>query len=75
MILLQSLVTGLSGIALGTAGFVCAARASATTPIPLEMIDLVYAALIGIFIICCLAASFISVRSIFRLDPVTVFKS
>jgi putative ABC transport system permease protein len=75
MIVLQSFVTGLSGIAIGTAGFVCAACASATTPIPLEMIDLVYAALIGIFLVCCLAASFISVRSLFRLDPVTVFKS
>ena len=75
MIVLQSCVTGLSGIALGTAGFVSAARASVTTPIPLEMLDLVYAALIGIFLLCCVAASFLSVRSLFRLDPVTVFKS
>ena len=75
MIVLQSCVTGLSGIALGTAGFVSAARASITTPIPLEMIDLVYAALIGIFLLCCVGASFLSVRSLFRLDPVTVFKS
>jgi putative ABC transport system permease protein len=50
------------------------ARLSASTPLPLETTPAIFAGLVLLTLLCCVLASFMSVRSIFRLDPVTVFK-
>jgi putative ABC transport system permease protein len=74
IVLFQSLVLGGGGIALGSQLFFLAGRASATTPIPLETTPQVFAALVAISLVSCLLASFASIRSIFGIDPISVFR-
>jgi putative ABC transport system permease protein len=74
IVLVQSLILGGGGIALGSQFFFLASRASATTPIPLETTGPVFAALVAISLASCFLASFASVRSIFRIDPISVFR-
>jgi putative ABC transport system permease protein len=74
IVLIQSLVLGGGGIALGSLMFFLASRASATTPIPLETTPEVFAALVAISIASCVLASLASIRTIFRIDPVSVFR-
>jgi putative ABC transport system permease protein len=74
VVLLQSLVLGLSGVGLGTALFFQAMWLSAETPIPLETTAPIFAGLVLAALACCVLASFVSVRSIFRIDPVSVFR-
>jgi putative ABC transport system permease protein len=75
IVLGQSLILGVTGILLGSGGFAYAAHLSATTPIPLETTDLVFSALTAICTCCCLLASFLSLRSVFHIDPVMVFRA
>src|SRR5579871_1866401 len=72
IVLMQSLVLGLGGIGLGTLAFGYAARASARTAIPLQTTALVFAGLVGVTLLCCLLASLVSIRSLFKIDPVSV---
>ncbi len=74
IVLAQSLVLGGGGIALGSLLFFLACRASATTPIPLETTPEVFAALVLVSVLSCILASFASIQSIFRVDPITVFR-
>jgi putative ABC transport system permease protein len=74
VVLTQSVAVGLVGAGLGSGLFFSASRASARTPIPLETTPVVYAALVAISVLTCVLASFISVRTIFNLDPVVVFR-
>jgi putative ABC transport system permease protein len=74
IVLAQSLIMGGGGIVLGSGLFFWASRASATTPIPLETTTEVFAALVGISLFGCVLASFASVRSIFSIDPISVFR-
>jgi len=74
VVLLQGLILGTGGIALGATLFFQAARLSTATPIPLETTPLIFAALVLVMLACCLLASFVSVRVIFRIDPVSVFR-
>jgi putative ABC transport system permease protein len=74
MVLVQSLTLGGCGIAFGSALFFLASRASATTPIPLETTSRIFAALMAFSLASCALASFTSVRSIFRIDPISVFR-
>jgi putative ABC transport system permease protein len=74
VVLLQSLVLGTGGIALGALLYFQAARLSTGTPIPMETTPAIFAALVLLSLLCCLLASFVSVRSIFRIDPVSVFR-
>jgi putative ABC transport system permease protein len=74
IVLVQSLLLGLGGIGVGSAGFFVAARLSAPTPIPLETTGLVFASLAGVTLLCGLLASFVSVRALFRIDPIQVFR-
>jgi putative ABC transport system permease protein len=71
----QSLVLGIGGIALGSVLYGCAAHLSAPTPISLETTPALFAALMAICLASCALASFVSVRSLFRIDPVSVFRS
>jgi putative ABC transport system permease protein len=70
----QSLLLGLGGIGPGTAAFFAAARLSATTAIPLETTPAIFTGLVLLALLCCLLASFVSIRSVFRIDPVSVFR-
>jgi putative ABC transport system permease protein len=74
IVLAQSLILGVVGIVLGSQLFLLASKTSATTPIPLETTPSVFAALIAVALISCVLASFASVRSIFRIDPISVFR-
>jgi putative ABC transport system permease protein len=74
IVLLQSLLLGALGISAASGLFFYAAKASATSPVPLETTPLVYSALILVSLLCCLLASFLSVRAILRIDPIMVFK-
>jgi putative ABC transport system permease protein len=74
IVLVQSLALGLGGVALGSALFFPACAFSARTPIPLETTPAVFGTLVVVSLCACVMASFISVRSIFRIDPVSVFR-
>jgi putative ABC transport system permease protein len=73
IILTQSLILWGMGIIFGSLLFIIACNASARTPIPLETTPIVSLVLIGFSLICCLFASWFSIRAIFKLDPVMVF--
>ncbi len=74
IILTQAIVLGVLGVSAGSIALAYVARVSATTPIPIEMIPSVFVALIAVNLSSCLVASFMSIRSIFRIDPVVVFR-
>jgi putative ABC transport system permease protein len=71
----QSLLLGMGGLAAGAAAFVAAARLSVDSPIPIETTPLVFAGLCALSLGSCLLASFLSVRTIFQIDPVLVFRN
>jgi len=73
IILTQSLSLGGLGILVGSALFLLACNASARSPIPLETTPMVSLGLILFSLLCCIAASWFSIRAIFKLDPVMVF--
>jgi putative ABC transport system permease protein len=75
VVLIQSLALGLGGSALGTATFAYASCLSAATPIPLETTPLIYLGVVSVCVGCCLLGSFVSIRSILRMDPVMVFRT
>lgn len=74
VVLAQSVLLGGAGIAIGAGLFAFASVLSARTPIPLETTPAVFAALVLVSFGSCAAASWLSLRSIFRLDPVVVFQ-
>jgi putative ABC transport system permease protein len=74
IVLVQSLVLGAGGTWLGAAGYFLASGLSAPTPTPLQTTPLIFAGLVGLSLMSCVLASFVSVRSVFRVDPVTVFR-
>jgi len=74
VVIIQSLLTGTMGIALGSVFFFVMARLSTTGPLPMETTPAVFVGIVVVTLGCCVLASFISVRSIFGIDPVTVFK-
>jgi putative ABC transport system permease protein len=74
VVVLQSLVFGVSGVGLGSLLFFQAARLSADTPIPLETTGPIFTGLVLASLACCLLASLVSVRSVFRIDPASVFR-
>jgi putative ABC transport system permease protein len=75
IVLLQSLVLGSLGWALGTLGYYHVADLSIGTPVPLEMTPEVFLGIAGFYLLCCILASFVSVKSIFQVDPGTVFRA
>ena len=62
------------GIVLGTVGFRSAAMASARTPLPLEMTNEIYAVLVVLSVGVCLVATYVSVGSVLRINPSSVFR-
>lgn len=75
IVMAQALLLGIIGIGIGSAVFGRMSILSQATPIPIEMTPLVFAGLVALFLVSCLGASFLSLRSIFRLDPVSVFRN
>jgi putative ABC transport system permease protein len=73
IVIFQSLLLGTVGISLGGLLFAYGSTASATTPIPIEMTPRVFTALVLISILSSVAASLMSVRAIYSIDPVSVF--
>ena len=73
IVLAQSLCLGGLGILVGSLLFLLACNASVSSPIPLETTPLVSLELIAFSLLCCIGASWFSIRAIFKLDPVMVF--
>lgn len=73
-IVIQSLVLGGLGILFGSIVFFAASRVSARTPIPLETTPSVFAGLIFLSLSFAAASSYLSLRAVFTVDPVSVFK-
>lgn len=73
IVLSQAVLLGAAGVLLGSLGFAYASYASATTPIPIESTKPVFAMIVAVAIGCCLLASLLSIRTLHRIDPVTVF--
>lgn len=73
IVLTQSLSLGGVGVAVGSLLFIVACNISARSPIPLETTPLVSFCLIVFSLFCCIAATWFSIRAIFKLDPVSVF--
>ncbi|BBL57792.1 hypothetical protein MKFW12EY_14050 [Methylomonas koyamae] len=73
IVLAQSLILGGLGMLVGSALFMIACNISARSPIPLETTPFVSFSLIAFSILCCIAASWFSIRAVFKLDPVSVF--
>jgi putative ABC transport system permease protein len=74
VVLTQGLALGTGGVVLGGAGFAGAARISAPTTLPLQMNAAVFGGLVGLALVGCLLAALASLRPLFRVDPVTVFR-
>ena len=73
IVLAQSLSLGGLGIIVGSILFIFACKASVRSPIPLETTPFVSLGLIVFSLLCCMGASWFSIRAIFKLDPVMVF--
>lgn len=73
-VLIQGLILGGGEIALGSAGFALASRLSAPTNLPLQTTPAIYAGLVALCLAGCLLGAFLSVRTVLRLDPETVFR-
>jgi putative ABC transport system permease protein len=74
VVLVQSGLLGAAGIVVGALVFALAAIISARTPIPLETTRAVFGGLVMVSLLSCAGASWLSLRSILRLDPVEVFQ-
>jgi putative ABC transport system permease protein len=73
-VLVQAGTLCAAGVTIGGLGFLASARASAGTPVPLEMMPEVYAGLIAVSFIGSLAGAFASLRVLLRIEPVAVFR-
>jgi putative ABC transport system permease protein len=75
MVTVQALTLGVVGITIGSIVFGRMSVLSQATPIPIEMTAPVFVGIVVIFVGSCLAASFLSLRTVFRIDPVSVFRN
>jgi putative ABC transport system permease protein len=75
IVTVQALTLGVVGITIGSIVFGRMSVFSQATPIPIEMTAPVFVGIVVIFVGSCLAASFLSLRTVFRIDPVSVFRN
>jgi putative ABC transport system permease protein len=73
-VIIQGLVLASGGVLIGSALFTVAALASRRTPLPLETLPEAYAGLVVVSFASSLAGAFLSMRSVHRLDPASVFR-
>jgi len=73
--LIQGFVLGICGTVLGSLLFVYAANLSVDSPIPLETTPLIYSCVVAASVGCCPLASLLSVKTIFQVDPIEVFRA
>jgi putative ABC transport system permease protein len=71
---MQAAILGTIGTILGIAMLFAAMRASARTPIPIESTPGILAAQALLSVLICLLASSLAMRTVLRVDPVTVFR-
>jgi putative ABC transport system permease protein len=74
-VLLQGLLLGVLAAYLGSLAFFAASRLSARTPIPLETTPPVFAGLVLLSLVFSASSSYLSVRAMFRIDPIHVFRA
>jgi putative ABC transport system permease protein len=75
IVVLQSLVLGVAGMAVGSGAYAYAAHVASHTPLPMELTPVIFAAMVATSVVFCLMASFVAVRAIFRVDPGEVFRA
>jgi len=73
-VITQSFLLGTGGTLLGSGFYFGAARVSSRTPIPIETTPAIFTGLVLVSVVFCLLASFLAVRTIFRVDPGDVFR-
>jgi putative ABC transport system permease protein len=73
-VMIQGLALAGGEVLLGSAGFAVAARFTAPTNLPLETTPEVYAGLVAVSVGSCLIGALLSVRTVLRVDPATVFR-
>jgi putative ABC transport system permease protein len=73
-VITQGLVLASGGVFIGSALFAVAAHFSKRTPLPLETLPEVYAGLVAVSVASSLAGAFLSMQSVLRLDPASVFR-
>jgi putative ABC transport system permease protein len=74
VVVVQALGLGLAGALLGTAAFLFVSHQTMATAVPVAMTPLVFLGLVGVCLASCLFASVVSIRSIFKIDPLLVFR-
>jgi putative ABC transport system permease protein len=74
-VVLQGLLLNAGGIALGSLAFALVSQAAAQTPIPLETDPNLFGGLLGVSLGCCFLGSYLSLKVVWRVDPVTVFRA
>jgi putative ABC transport system permease protein len=73
-VLIQGLILGCGEVLLGSAGFAIAVQLSSRKNLSFQTTPAVYAGLVLVAVASCLLGGFLSVRTILRLDPATVFR-
>jgi putative ABC transport system permease protein len=74
VLVVQALGLGLAGVLLGTSAFLYVSHRTMATAVPVAMTPLVFLGLVGVCLSCCLFASVVSIRYIFKIDPLLVFR-
>jgi putative ABC transport system permease protein len=75
VVVTQALVLGLAGVLLGSMAFVGASRLTVGTHIPVETTGGVFLGLAGTCLACCLIASMLASRSVYQIEPLSVFRT
>ena len=73
VVIAQSMTIGVLGTLLGAGLLAAVMHLSASTSIPVETTPLVFVSLVVITLMCCATASFMSIRAVLGIDPVSVF--
>ena len=73
-VVVQGLVLATGGVLIGSALFAVASTVSARTAIPLDMLPVVYAGLVGASVASSLGGAVVSLRLVSRVDPASVFR-
>lgn len=74
-VIVQGLVLSGLGVLIGSLAYVGLSLSSARTPVPLETTPAVFAGLVFASVGSCLLGCLLSVKAIFRIDPVSLFRA